>query len=87
MEQQKHDVYSSVRVDFPKLTDNKEFRYVKNVIIQTVLEFHDFGMMYKNGLGTDVDMDKAIEYFKWSAEMNNRASVDRKLRRMIWEKK
>lgn len=38
MEQQKHDVYSSARVDFPLLIDNKEFRSVKNMIIQTVLE-------------------------------------------------
>ncbi len=38
MEQQKHDVYSSARVDFPSLVDNKEFRSVKNMIVQTVLE-------------------------------------------------
>ncbi len=38
MEQQKHDVYSSARVDFPSLVDNKEFRSVKNMIIQTVLQ-------------------------------------------------
>ncbi len=42
MEQQKHDVYSSAKVQFPKLVDNKEFRSVKNMIVQTVLqmEFH-----------------------------------------------
>lgn len=38
MEQQKHDVYSSAKVKFPKLTDNKEFKSVKNMIIQTVLD-------------------------------------------------
>ena len=38
MEQQKHDVYSSVKVNFPSLVDNKEFRSVKNMIVQTVLE-------------------------------------------------
>lgn len=37
MEQQKHDVYSSAKVDFPSLVDNKEFRSVKNMIVQTVL--------------------------------------------------
>lgn len=37
MEQQKHDVYSSARVDFPNLVDNNEFKSVKNMIIQTVL--------------------------------------------------
>lgn len=38
MEQQKHDVYSSAKVDFPPLIDNKEFRSVKNMIVQTVLQ-------------------------------------------------
>ena len=40
MEQQKHDVYSSVRVDFPSLVDNKEFKSVKNMIIQTVMKMN-----------------------------------------------
>lgn len=30
--------------------------------------FYKIGMMYKNGLGTDVDISKTIEYFKSSAE-------------------
>ena len=38
MEQQKHDVYSSAKIDFPTLADNKEFRSVKNMIVQTVLQ-------------------------------------------------
>ena len=41
MEQQKHDVYSSAKVQFPKLVDNKEFKSVKNMIIQTVLDMND----------------------------------------------
>ena len=40
MEQQKHDVYSSARVQFPKLVDNKEFKSVKNMIIRTVLDMN-----------------------------------------------
>ncbi len=40
MEQQKHDVYSSARVQFPSLVDNKEFRSVKNMIVQTVLQMN-----------------------------------------------
>ena len=36
MEQQKHDIYSSAKVQFPNLVDNKEFRSVKNMIVQTV---------------------------------------------------
>lgn len=40
MEQQKHDVYSSAKIDFPALTDNKEFKSVKNMIVQTVLQMN-----------------------------------------------
>ncbi len=40
MEQQKHDVYSSAKVEFPSLVDNKEFRAVKNMIVQTVLQMN-----------------------------------------------
>lgn len=40
MEQQKHDVYSSAKLQFPKLADNKEFKSVKNMIIQTVLDMN-----------------------------------------------
>ena len=43
MEQQKHDVYSSAKVQFPNLVDNKEFKSVKNMIVQTVLKM-DFPM-------------------------------------------
>ena len=38
VEQQKHDVYSSAKVGFPSLVDNKEFKSVKNMIVQTVLQ-------------------------------------------------
>ncbi|MCM1008387.1 MAG: relaxase MobL [Ruminococcus flavefaciens] len=34
--------------------------------------YYKLGAMFKNGLGTDSDMDTAIDYFKRSAEMNNK---------------
>lgn len=40
MVQQKHDVYSSAKLQFPKLADNKEFKSVKNMIIRTVLDMN-----------------------------------------------
>ena len=40
MEQQKLDVYSSAKLQFPKLADNKEFKSVKNMIIRTVLDMN-----------------------------------------------
>ena len=33
--------------------------------------YYKLGTMYKNGLGTDIDMHKAINYFMRSAELNN----------------
>ncbi|WP_417120093.1 MobP3 family relaxase, partial [Ruminococcus bicirculans (ex Wegman et al. 2014)] len=42
MEQQKHDVYSSAKLKFPPLVDNKEFRSVRNMIIRTVLNMKLF---------------------------------------------
>ena len=34
--------------------------------------FYKLGSMFKNGLGTEADISKAIDYFKRSAEMNNK---------------
>ena len=34
--------------------------------------FYKLGQMFKLGLGTDSDVTKAIEYFRCSAEMNNK---------------
>ena len=34
--------------------------------------YYKLGYMFKKGLGTGIDMDRAIDYFKRSAEMNNK---------------
>ncbi len=34
--------------------------------------YYKLGVMFKNGLGTDADMDKAIDYFKRSAKLENK---------------
>ena len=34
--------------------------------------YYKLGAMYKKGLGTEIDIPKAIDYFKRSAEMNNK---------------
>lgn len=34
--------------------------------------YYKLGSMFKKGLGTDVDMDRAIDYFKRSAELGNK---------------
>ena len=36
LEQAKHDMYSSAKVNFPALEDNPEFRSLKNMIVRTV---------------------------------------------------
>ena len=37
LEQKKHDTYSSAKMTFPPLTDNVQFKPVKNMIIKTVM--------------------------------------------------
>ena len=37
LEQKKHDTYSSAKITFPPLTDNVQFKSVKNMIIKTVM--------------------------------------------------
>lgn len=74
MEQEKHDMYSSAKVKFPKLVDNKEFKSVKNMIIQTVLKM--YSPMIDNAVEepepTDEDIPPPIEDyiteedFKWN---------------------
>ena len=32
--------------------------------------FYKMGAMYKNGLGTDIDISKAVKYFEKSADKN-----------------
>ena len=57
MEQQKHDVYSSAKLQFPKLTDNKEFKSVKNMIVQTVLD------MNSPVIDIEIEEPEPTEYF------------------------
>ena len=40
LEQKKHDTYSSAKISFPPLTDNAQFKSVKNMIIRTILDMH-----------------------------------------------
>ena len=40
VEQTKHDTYSSAKISFPPLTDNAQFKSVKNMIIRTVLDMN-----------------------------------------------
>ncbi len=63
MEQQKHDVYSSAKVQFPNLVDNKEFRSVKNMIIQTVLQmdFPALDMEIEMPEPAEIDFDIPIQ--------------------------
>ena len=74
MEQQKHDVYSSAKVQFPKLVDNKEFRSVKNMIVQTVMQmnFSVFEIeIKKSELSAKIDDTKADSDVKNSLQNEN----------------
>ena len=83
MEQQKHDIYSSAKVQFPNLVDNKEFKSVKNMIIQTVLKMKfpvaDIEMKIPE---PDVDIPQIIEEnsiekycLKWSDDYKNACKI------------
>ena len=63
MEQQKHDVYSSAKVQFTNLIDNKEFKSVKNMIVQTVsqMDFPIHEIEVEMPEPTEIDLNIPIE--------------------------
>lgn len=75
MEQQKHDIYSSAKVQFPNLVDNKEFRSVKNMIVQTVwqMDFPIHEIEVEMPEPTEIDLDIPIEM---EEEVTNEAVDD-----------
>jgi len=74
MEQQKHDVYSSAKVQFPNLVYNREFKSVKNMIVQTVMQI-DFTVheidVEKSGLSAKIYDTKADSDVKNSVRNEN----------------
>ncbi len=96
MEQQKHDVYSSAKIEFPHLTDNKEFRSVKNMIIQTVMQT-EIAEEIKQGelqstaqntvLNLFANLSRCIEDDYHKEFKLGRKMIDHKLRKMIRDKK
>lgn len=74
MEQNKHDMYSSARVDFPRLVDNKEFRSVKNMIIRTVLKMDEQALNViapVSSRSTGTDIERAIPDANESDDIEN----------------
>lgn len=80
-----HDVYSSAKVDFPSLVANKEFRSVKNMIVQTVLQM-EFQVLEMEAEvpGPDVNIPQIIEEnstekycWKWSDDYKNACKIIR----------
>ena len=58
MEQSKHDIYSSAKVDFPTMFDNPHFKSVKNMIVKAVSEIHfDFPVAETEIIPDDVEDD------------------------------
>lgn len=96
MEQQKHDVYSSAKIDFPPLVENKEFKSVKNMIIQTVMEM-DISQETEQtqmqiAIGNTVfsllvNLSRCIESDYHHRFQSGRKMIDSKLRRMMQQKK
>ena len=95
MEQQKHDIYSSAKIEFPLLIDNKEFRSVKNMIIQTVLEMDMSEEVEPTQVQTVigntvfsllVNLSRCIESDYHHKFQSGRKMIDSKLRKMIQQK-
>ena len=91
MEQAKHDVYSSAKVDFPERPDNPVFRSVKNMIIKTVSGMDETRKQNQMLTGTAfsllVNLSRIIEEDYDRTERTLRSQTDSKLRRIIRRKK
>lgn len=70
MEQQKHDIYSSAKVDFPPMTENKTFDSVKNMIIQIVSE-----MKLSENIIMNLEPPEPKEPFKLSDLVNSKQGL------------
>ncbi len=94
MEQAKHDVYSSAKVQFPALVDNPQFRSVKNMIVKTVVkmqmgqEYSPEQSQFTNmAFSLLVNLSRMLEEDYDSGHRTLQSQVDDKLRRAIRRKK
>ena len=86
MEQQKHDVYSSAKIAFPTLADNKEFRSVKNMIIQTVMEM-EYPVAKMTNLSEIADefVLNSEQHFNETAQTENASEIPQQSVNLITE--
>lgn len=74
LEQKKHDTYSSAKMTFPPLTDNAQFKSVKNMIIRTVLDMH---LPEAEGAAEQEQADEEeTDYFPTGSSPNDNSSED-----------
>ena len=58
MEQSKHDIYSSAKIDFSAMVDNPHFKSVKNMIVKAASEIHfDFPVAETEIIPDDMEDD------------------------------
>ena len=80
LERQKYKAYTQKEKEFPPLWENKVFQPVRNMIIRQVS-----GMEIRH---YEIDSEKQLNQTDYNQNFNSlRMSVDRKLRRMIHDKK
>lgn len=86
MEQQKQDVYSSAKIAFPTLADNKEFRSVKNMIIQTVMEM-EYPVAKMTNLSEIADefVLNSEQHFNETAQTENASEIPQQSVNLITE--
>ena len=75
LEQKKHDTYSSAKISFPPLTDNVQFKSVKNMIIKTVL---DMNLPEAEGAAEQEQADEEeTDYFPIDVTISDNPSDDK----------
>lgn len=94
MEQQKHDVYSSAKVTFPPLVENKTFHSVKNMIIQAVTDMcsdytptPDSPVLHTTSLTLLASLSRLIEADHSVSQRQLQSKADKKLAQVIRKKK
>lgn len=98
LERQKHKVYTQKEKEFPPLWENKVFQPVRNMIVRQVSEMsfaqqHDFTQQSQSELLSNTIMSLLVNLSRcivddYNQKFNSaRISVDKKLRRMMQEKK
>jgi TPR repeat protein len=73
----KRSLASSWGVLFPKEKGSQAFQYIQDVSAEaSAFDQYDLGWFYELGIGTKVDLPRALEFYRKSAEAGNAYGID-----------